>query len=202
MTNRRLLLRVLLLSMAACGSAACGRQEDVPWAASTAAPGATPTTNPVSLTYKTAGGLRFADAAGWQEVPKGQRHKDIPQPDGTTITLHSNWFFRGTPDAPERVLNLAISDISAADAGLTLEAWTEKFKQERPGDETCEIVDLSGRRRAVCKAVAPYKGTDFQALMYRWVDGAKLVTVMYLFSKEPDRAAADALIGTIAQVAR
>jgi hypothetical protein len=197
MANMRLLLCVLLLS-----SAACGRQEEAPWAASNAAASSTPTTSPGSLTYTTAGGLRFADAAAWQEVPEGQRRKDMPQPDGTTITIHSNWFYRGAPDAPETLLNLAVTDISAADAGLTLEAWTEKFKQERPGDEACEIVDLSGRRRALCKAVTQYKGKDFQALMYRWIDGSKLVTVMYLFSKEPDRAAADAVIGTIAQAAR
>jgi hypothetical protein len=210
MTNMRLLLCVLLLS-----SAACGRQEEMPSAPSNVTTGtsstpttpttpnsSTPTPSGGSSEYTAASGLRFADAAGWREVPEGQRRKDIPQPDGTSITIHSNWFYRGSPDAPETLLSLGLTDISAADASLTLEAWTEKFKQERPGDESCEIVDLSVRRRAFCKAGAQYKGKDFQALMYRWIDGSKLVTVMYLFPKEPDRAAAEALIGTVTLAAR
>lgn len=202
MANMRLLLCVLLLS-----SAACGRHEETPAAASNVTSSGTPNTSPKTASpgsseYTTAGGLRFADAAGWQEVPDGQRRRDTPQPDGTTLTIHSNWFYRGSPDAPETVLNLTVTDISAADASLTLEAWTEKFKEERPGDETCEIVEFSVRRRALCKVVAQYKGKDYPTLVYRWVDGSKLVTVMYLFPKEPDRAAADALTGTIVQAAR
>src|SRR5262245_35923883 len=105
MTNLRWLLCALLLP-----GVACGRTDETPTSPSAVPSSTALSASPGSVAYATAGGLRFAGAAGWQEVPDGQRRRDTPQLDGTTSTMHSNWFYRGSPDTPDTLLNFGVSD--------------------------------------------------------------------------------------------